>query len=54
MFDGGLSYRFKDLEKGEYLFVEMINCPHKRFLKQYDGFGCENKDYTDFVLSELG
>lgn len=51
-FDGGYPYDF--LTKGdEIVFVDSTNCPHKRFLIQYEGFGCGNQDYTDFVLRNL-
>jgi hypothetical protein len=51
-FDGGYPYGFLTTEE-EIAFVDSANCPHKRFLIQYEGFGCGNQDYTDYVLRIL-
>lgn len=51
-FDGGYDYKFLK-EENEKVFADIVNSPHKRFLIQYEGFGCGNKDYTDFVLRIL-
>lgn len=51
-FDGGFPY-FILKSNNDKPFVECLNCPHKRFLIQYDGFGCGNEDWANFVLKEV-